>query len=470
MASILIFELGSLICGTSPNSTALIVGRAIAGIGSAGIFAGSFIIIACSVPLVKRAKYGALLGAMYGIASVAGPLLGGAFTDHLTWRWCFYINRKSVARMRNEHPYPATNIRAPRVGMVNASSLTLSSPVPLGGVVLAGIIIFFKPVAPNPALVALPRKAKLKQLDALGTILFVASVSCLFIALQWGGVKYGWMSGQIVILLFFFAITGIAWIYVQYRRGESATLPGRIIKQRSIAAGAFTSFCVGGAFFVLLYYVAIWFQAVKSRSAVSSGISSLPMVLGLTIGMTIAGQTQQYVNRIPPYMIVSAVLTSIGSGLIYTWTPSSGQGAWIGYQALFGLGQGVGWQQPFSIAQSFLETKDLPVGTTLMSGCKLFGGAIFISVASSVFSQHLVKNLDAIGGLDVAGIVAAGATDLKSTVTAAQLPQVIDAYNDALRHVFVVSVILSCLAIIGSLVVEWKPIKKKEPRQKPDDA
>lgn len=334
--------------------------------------------------------------------------------------------------------------------------------LPLGGLVLVGIVFFFHPTAPpNPAIANLTKKQKTEKLDRFGTPVFVVCMVCLFIALQWGGVKYGWFSGQIVLLMFFFAISGVVWLYLQYIGGENATLPGRIMKMRSISAGAFTSFCMGGAFFILLYYVSIYFQAVKGRSAVSSGLSSLPMILGLTIGMTIAGQTQQYVNYIPPYAISSAVLASIGSGLFTTWTPNASQGAWIGYQALFGLGQGLGWQQPFAIAQAFLENKDLPVGTTLMSGCKLLGGAIFLSVGSSVFSQHLQKNLSKIPGLDVQAVVSAGATGLITSVPATLLPQAREAYNDALRHVFVVSVCLSCLAILGALVVEWRPIKKK---------
>lgn len=118
------------------------------------------------------------------------------------------------------------------------------------------------------------------------------------------------------------------------------------------------------------------------------------MFLGLTIGLTIAGQSQKYVNYVPPYMIFSAITASVGCGLLLTWTPHTARAAWICELGLFGIGQGLGWQQPLTISQIYLPKKDLPIGTTLMSACKLFGGAIFLSVGSSVFSQHLVSKIE----------------------------------------------------------------------------
>ena len=174
---------------------------------------------------------------------------------------------------------------------------------------------------------------------------------------------------------------------------------------------------MGGSFFILIYYISIWFQAVKGKSAMEAGISSLPMIIGLVIGMTLAGQTTHYTGYHAPYQIASAALASIGCGLSLTWTPSTSRAYWIGYQAIFGFGQGLGWQQPLLIAQSLLGDKDFPMGTALMSGLKLLGGAIFLSGASTTFNNRLNANLRTmVPSLDPQIVISAGATNLRSTV------------------------------------------------------
>jgi len=179
------------------------------------------------------------------------------------------------------------------------------------------------------------------------------------------------------------------------------------------------------------------------------------MILGLSIGMLLAGQSSQYVNYVSRYMIISIIVASGSSGLLLTWTPHTSKAAWVWKIGLSGLGQRLDWQQPFSISQIILPKKDLPIGTTLMSGCKLSGGAMFLSVSSSVFLSHLVSNIQAIGrDLNTRAVLAAGATNLASAVPAALLPDVQEAYNHAVRHVFIVSVALSCLAAITAAVVE----------------
>ena len=252
LTAIGIFELGSLICGAAPNSVALIIGRAIAGIGSAGIFSGALIIVAYSVPLARRPMYTGFIGAVYGIASVAGPLLGGVFTDKATWRWCFYIN------------------------------------LPLGAITVAVIIIFFHD--PDRAAIAtLEWRQRIKEFDLEGTALFIPAIICLLLALQWGGTQHPWSNWRIILLFVLFGVLFAGFIAVQFWKQDQATVPPRIVKKRSVWAASFFAFCMGAFFLLLLYYLPIWFQAVKGASAVKSGIMNIPMVLTLVIVSVLGG-------------------------------------------------------------------------------------------------------------------------------------------------------------------------------------
>lgn len=420
-----IFEVGSAICGAAPNSVTFIIGRAIAGVGSAGIMSGAIILMVSVVPLAKRPQYQGFFGAVFGVSSVIGPLLGGAFTTEVSWRWCFYIN------------------------------------LPIGGASMLAILFLLKPTPPqNPGL---SLWQQLARLDLLGELFLLPSIVCLLLALQWAGTTYAFSSWRIILLFTLFGATFLAFIAVQLLRPATATIPLRLITNRSILAGMWFTTCLAGTMMICVYYISIWFQAIKGTTAVQSGIDTIPMVLALVVGSIAAGQLVGRIGYYTPLMLASAAIMPIGAGLIYTWNLATSEGAWIGYQILLGIGVGLGMQQGAMAAQTVLAKQDVPMGVSIIMFMQQFSGAIFVSVAQNVFGAALVANLVAtIPGLSPMMIVNTGATNLRGIVAdPEELREVLVAYNGALQRVFLVAVVLACLSVFGAAGMQWRSVKGK---------
>ncbi len=302
------------------------------------------------------------------------------------------------------------------------------------------------------------------QLDPLGTLVFFPGVVCFLVALQWGGVQYAWSNGRIIALFVMAGVLIITFIGLQIWGQENATVPPRIIKQRSVAAGTVFATCTGGVLVTLLYWIAIWFQTVKGTSAVRSGINTIPMVLSLTVASLGSGVIVKRTGYYVPPMYLGVICMSIGAGLMTTFNPETDTGKWIGYQILFGFGIGVSMQQPSLAAQNSLDRTDISTGVSLMFFGQSLGGAIFNSIAQALFNSYLTAHLRNVAGVDVSSITHIGATELKHIVPAESLGAVIQAYNGALNHVFILITVVSTFAIIPALLVEFKKLK---PRPKP---
>lgn len=433
LSLVTLFEIGSAICGAAPSSVVFIIGRAIAGMGSAGILSGAIVLMMSAVPLAKRPLYNGYFSAVLGLSSVVGPLLGGAFTSKVSWRWCFYIN------------------------------------LPIGG--LAMLVIFFT-LKPTPAAVpGLTIRQQLAKLDLLGEFFLFSWLLCLLFALQWGGTSYAWNDWRTILLFVLFGVCFIAFIVAEMFTQNTATIQLRVISNRSIIAAMWYMFCLASTMLTMIYYLPIWFQAIKGKSAVSSGIDTLPLVLSLVAGSTLSGQLVGRIGYYTPFAMASSCIMPIGAGLISTFKVETNAGMWIGYQIILGFGIGLGMQHASIAAQTVLEPKDIPVGIALVFFCQQLGGAMFVSVAQNVLNTRLIDGLvGAVPNFDPRSITKTGATDLRSVVPEVDLSLVLSKYNEALKWVFVVATIMACLSAFGSFALEWRSVKGKPGHGKKDDS
>ncbi|MBV8561843.1 MAG: MFS transporter [Actinobacteria bacterium] len=429
--AIVIFLIGSVLCGIAQDMTELIGFRALQGLGAGGLMTGAFAIIGDVVPPRERGRYQGYMGGVFAISSVVGPLIGGFLVDNLSWRWVFYVN------------------------------------LPVGAVALVVV------AAVLPQL----QGRRAHRLDLVGAFLLAVGAGLLTLALTWGGTTYPWGSGTIVAI-FAVGVVALVLFAFQERRAAEPIIPPHLFRNRIFDSSAAMGFLVACAMFGAIVYLPLFLQVVHGVTPTSSGLRLLPLMGGLLVASIGSGRAISAIGRYRMFPIVGCAVMTVGMALLSRLQVSTPY--WKLAVSMGVLGFGMGLVMPVLVlaVQNAVDPKDMGAATSSTTFFRSIGGSFGVAIFGAIFANRLgywlPRELPRRAGLhaqQAATLLHSPPAKLRALPPAVHTG-LVQAFGNSLHTVFLWAVPFGALAFLASLTLREVPLRERDtlPREVPGAA